>query len=222
MYEARSFISNTHDTRAIGQMLHADFLGDYSFRDIIFTSVDDDLNLDPCCIRLRVSTIGHKPGRKIVLSEKRNTWSGFCKTSITAWEKRFDTLQDALNYIWAQRHDLQRSFEYFREGWRFQIARGILYAEDIKVEDVGRMIQIEAETADIVTACFKQIMLVPICYSLPEVMRRYFSDLLDGRDFPTLEHRVVRAILLDERQRVLVGKRARGAEAGKTTEKLSR
>lgn len=214
MYEARSFISRTHDTRAMAQMLKADFLGDYSFRDIIFTPVDDDLNLDLRCIRLRVTTIRHKLDRKIVLSEKRNTWSGFSKTSTTPWEKRFDTLRDALRYISAYRSDLQRSLEYFREGWKFQIPKGFLYAEDMKVDDFGRMLEIEAETPADVVAYFAELQLTPIAHSLPEIMRRYFSSVLMGYDFPAPEHRVVRAILLDERQRVLVGKRAMGSEAG--------
>lgn len=215
MYEARSFLSNTHDTREIARVLQARFLGDYSFRDIIFTPTNNDLNLNLSRVRLRVGVTGHQPGRKIVLSEKRNTWSGFCKTSTMAWEKRFDTFRDALDHLSFQRPDLQRAFEYHRVGFKFEIPKGFLYAEDIKVECVGRMIEIEAETADIITACFQQLMLAPIYHALPEVMRKCFSALSDGLDFPVLEHRVVRAILLDERQRVLVGKRARGAEAGK-------
>lgn len=170
--EVRGIIKNIDYAKKRVEDLGAISKSYYSFTDIIYTPLQEEINLNNDFTRLRVYKENNWPTKNFILVRKKTKWDKDTKIDEIVLRQEFETLGDALNYIEDKfKGSLQKKFEYFREGWEYELGKNRIFIEDIK--DFKPTVEIQSENKKELTDLFKQLEVKEILTdSVPEIIRK--------------------------------------------------
>jgi adenylate cyclase class IV len=177
MLEARATIKDIQKVKKNIERLGGIFKNYYSFTDVIFIPKIGKINLNKEFIRLRILKVNNWPTKDIVLVHKKTGWKGKSKIDNIILRKEFDAVENALDFIKKHfQNKLQKSFEYFREGWEYHLSNKRIFVEDVK--NFKPTIEIEAENEKELDDIFKKLEIVKrLSDSMPEIMRKKLKSV---------------------------------------------
>lgn len=167
IFEARGKIKDIQGARDITEKIGGIFKGFYSCKDIIFKA-DSEKGV----IILRVFKINNRQAKNYIFTHKVPEWSNKIKTDRIILKNRFDTIEEALNFMTDHYGDvLKKDYEYSRKGWEYHLNKNGIFIEYI--EKLGPTLEIEAENKNDLENLFKFFEVIEL-FSEPtsEIMRK--------------------------------------------------
>ena len=173
MIEGRAIIEDIDTAKSSVESLGAKFKNNYSFKDIIFVpKAKGDHSLSNDFVRVRVYIKTNWPTKNVVLVRKKTEWKNHGKIDNVVLKEEFDSQEEAFAYIDKNLGpDFEKGFEYYREGWEYELDSCRIFIEDIK--GYRPTIEIEAEDEEDLDSRLNKIGAVEILKeSVPEIMRK--------------------------------------------------
>lgn len=181
--EARGKINNIKDARNMAEKIGGIFKGFYSATDIIFKTkkVDPEKGV----ITLRIFKINNRQTKNYIFIHKIAEWYGKTKTDKVILKERFDTMEEALDFMTDHYGDgLKEDYKYSREGWEYNLDDSGIFIECI--EKLGPTVEIESENKSDLENLFKLFEVSErFSESTPEIMRKFqniFKEENSGKD----------------------------------------
>jgi len=168
--EIRGIIKNTEDAREKVEELGGKLLGNYEFKDIIF-SENENSNLSKDFLRLRCYSKTNWSTKKFVLVRKKTKFKKSGKTSKNVFKKEFDDKKSSMDQIKEKFPNFKKIVEYSREGWQYQLGKNRIFIENIK--GYKPSIEIESENKRELKKILAGVNILKILKeSIPEIMRK--------------------------------------------------
>jgi hypothetical protein len=133
MFDARTFPSSIDKAQKILMQESADFKGEYTIHDIIFSSKDPEQTLDKIFLRLRLVPQNIWNEKPFIVAIKNTDIKEVGKQSIIPLKKQFDTEIDARDFINTNYLDqFEYAYEFDRKGWQYDLGEDQIDLEDIE------------------------------------------------------------------------------------------
>ncbi len=170
MIEARGIIKNIKETRKKIEELGGKLLGNYKFKDVVF-SEDENHELSKDFLRLRSYSKTNWPTKDFVLVRKKTEFGKVGKRSNKILKKEFDDEKSSIEYIKKNFPGFKKIVEYSREGWQYQLGKNRIFIENIK--EYKPSIEIESENEKELKRILNEVNVLEVLKEpLPEVMRK--------------------------------------------------
>lgn len=187
--EIRAEIHNRQNLQAILMTEHADYQGDYAFKDHIYSDLNFHKSLNDEFFRIREYQITGWEQKPVVAVYKIRDLQQ--QNHQILFEKEFDTVDQAQQYI--PKHFSNRC-SFFRIGWEYRLNNMRIFVEEI--DKLPPSIEIIARSQEEIFNLFSKINAVNILTdSVPEWYCKLNEDLTKSSEIvqslPYLTHSLI-------------------------------
>lgn len=162
MMELRATIDNVENVKKILKD-KAKYNGSYAYKDVIFNNSGEIL-------KLRVYYENNWGTKGALLTNKEQIWQGNVKKDIVKLKMHFNNFENAEKYIKKEFPKAEKTHEYNKKGWEYQIGNAKIFLED--VEGIN-MVEIESENKSEIYSILNLIKAEKIMTeSMAEFMRK--------------------------------------------------
>jgi len=168
MKEVRVVVKDLGSVKSKLESLGAEFKDDYSFNIVIFVPSGGQVSKE--YLRLKVYEVNNWDSKGFILTHKKkdNGWKCLLK-------KEFDTEEEVMNFIHDEFKGFEMAFEFFREGWQYQLGDVRIFVEDVK--GFKPSVEIEAETRGDLDKVLKEFEVIETLEaSMAEIMENYKNE----------------------------------------------